>query len=137
MARVPLRAGLLSTIEPAEDPRLVAGRCRECRQLHFPATASCPLCGGGDCEPATLSNRGTLYAHTVVDKPPPGYRGRVPYGFGVVELPEGIRVISRLTETRAERLAFAMPVRLVLEELFVDDAGDQIVGWAFEPESAQ
>ena len=31
--------------------------------------------------------------------PPPGYQGEVPYGIGVVELPEGVRVITRLTES--------------------------------------
>ncbi len=29
---------------------------------------------------------------------PPGYAGAVPYGFGVVELPEGLRVITRLAD---------------------------------------
>jgi uncharacterized OB-fold protein len=135
MARVPLKAGLLSSIEPAEDPRLLAARCRECRQLHFPATAFCPYCGGSDCETARLSSRGTLYAHTAVEKPPPGYRGSAPYGFGVVELPEGIRIVSRLTESRVDHLSFGMAMHLVLDDVFVDDAGDCVVGWAFAPEA--
>ena len=31
--------------------------------------------------------------------PPPGYLGEVPFGFGVVELDEGLRVLGRLTES--------------------------------------
>ena len=134
MARVPLKAGLLSSIEEADDPRLLAARCLECRQHHFPATDDCPYCGGGRCETVRLATRGTLWVHTAVEKAPPGYRGRVPYGFGVVELPEAIRVLSRLTEARVDRLRHGMPMRLVLEELFQDDAGDTVVGWAFAPE---
>jgi len=136
MSRVPLKAGLLSTIEAAEDPRLIGSRCRDCRQLHFPATSFCPYCSGADCETVPLSSRGALYSYTAVEKPPPGYRGTVPYGFGVIELPEGLRVISRLTESRIDRLAAGMPMRLVLDEIFVDDAGNQVVGWAFAPEAA-
>ena len=83
-----------------------------------------------------LSRRGTLQTYTTVEKAPPGYRGKVPYGFGVVELPEGIRLISRLTESRIDRLEFGLPVQLVLEELFTDDDGNQVIGWAFEPERA-
>ncbi len=74
--------------------------------------------------------------YTAVAKNPPGYRGRVPYGFGVVELSEGIRIVSRLTESRVDRLAIGMPMRLVLEEIFTNDAGDVVVGWAFAPEAA-
>ena len=81
-----------------------------------------------------LSSHGTLYAYTSVVKAPPGYHGTVPYGFGVVELPEGIRVISRLTESRVDQLAFGMPVRLVLEDICDDEACDRVVGWSFAPE---
>jgi uncharacterized OB-fold protein len=136
MARVPLKPGLLTTIEPNDEPRLVGARCPACRQLHFPASLWCPYCGSEGCEAAPLSTRGTLYAHTAVERPPPGYRGRVPYGLGVVELPEGIRVVSRITESRPDRLAAGMAMRLVLEELFTNDSGDAVVGWAFTPEAA-
>lgn len=136
MPRIPLKQGLLSTIEADEEPRLVGARCGACRQLHFPASPCCPYCSAEQCERILLSTRGTLYAYTAVEKPPPGYRGRVPYGFGVVELPEGIRLISRLTESRIAALSFGMGLRLVLEELFVTDAGDSVIGWAFAPEHA-
>ena len=132
MARVPLKAGLLSTVDGA-DPRLLASKCRACRQLHFPAAATCPYCSGVDCDSAELSTRGSLHSFTTVEKAPPGYRGTVPYGFGVVELPEGIRLITRLTEHRVDAMAFGMPMRLVLDEIFVEDNGDQVIGWAFEP----
>jgi uncharacterized OB-fold protein len=134
MARVPLKAGLLTSIDPETDPRLVGARCLDCRQLQFPKMDSCPYCSGTRCETTPLGPRGTLYLHTAVEKPPPGYRGKVPYGFGVVELPEGIRVVSRLTESQPDRLDYGMPMRLVLDDLFIDDQGNTVVGWAFEPE---
>ncbi|MGH7896471.1 MAG: Zn-ribbon domain-containing OB-fold protein, partial [Candidatus Binatia bacterium] len=127
MSRLPLKEGLLTSIDPDAEPRLLGARCLDCRQLQFPASDTCPYCGGGRCEPASFGARGTLYLFTAVEKAPPGYRGSVPYGFGVVELPEGIRVVSRLTESRPERLLYGMPMRLVLEELFTDDCGNAIV----------
>lgn len=132
MSRVPLREGLLSSLE--DEPRLLGGRCPACRALHFPATQSCPYCSAGGCAATELAARGTLLLFTAVEKAPPGYRGKVPYGFGVVELPEGIRLVTRLTEARPEALDCGMPVRLVFEELFVNDSGDTVVGWAFAPE---
>ena len=128
MTALAIRPGLLS-IDP---PRLLGGRCTSCQKPHFPAQATCPYCGGS-CETVPLSARGTLHLFTVVHNPPPGFRGTAPYGFGVVELPEGLRIISPLTETRLDALRIGMPVRLQIAVLFTDDDGRDVMSYAFEP----
>jgi uncharacterized OB-fold protein len=77
-----------------------------------------------------LSGAGTLWAWTEVTAPPPGYRGEVPYGFGVVELPEGVRVITRLAAPVADYV-FGQPMHL----RFVDLPGDEdpVTTWEFAP----
>jgi hypothetical protein len=56
----------------------------------------------------------------------------VPYGFGVVELPEGVRVVTRVTESEPDRLVFGQPMALVLDVVDrVDDT--DVVTWAFAP----
>jgi uncharacterized OB-fold protein len=70
-----------------------------------------------------------------VSSRPPGYRGPLPYGFGVVELDGGLRVVARLTEARLERLRPGLPMRLVVEPLFDDDEGRPVLSWAFAPEA--
>jgi uncharacterized OB-fold protein len=57
----------------------------------------------------------------------------VPYGFGVVELVEGLRVVTRLTEADPDRLRFGQPMRLVADPLHVDDDGATVLTWAFAP----
>jgi uncharacterized OB-fold protein len=79
-------------------------------------------------QPVELSPGGTLWAWTAVTAAPPGYEGDVPFGFGVVELPEGVRVITRLTESDPHALQLDQSMRLVLVPL----AGD-VVTYAFEP----
>jgi uncharacterized OB-fold protein len=68
---------------------------------------------------------------------PPGYEGVVPYGFGVVELPEGIRVITLLTESDPARLEAGQAMRLTTVELETrtDDDGSPatVLTYAFEP----
>lgn len=91
----------------------------------------CPYCGSDDVTEARLSPDGTLWAWTAVTAPPPGYRGSVPYGFGVVELPEGIRVLTRLVEPDPARLRFGQDMRLQLVPLHTDDEGHDVVTWAF------
>jgi uncharacterized OB-fold protein len=124
---IPVHEGLFA------DGRLHGGRCTACERHHFPAASRCPYCGAADVTEVALSDRGTLWAWTAVTAPPPGYRGEVPFGFGVVELPEGIRVITRLTEADPARLAFAMPMRLVVDPLHTDDDGRTVVTYAFAP----
>jgi uncharacterized protein len=88
----PVREGLF-TIDP---PALIGGRCRACGTLRFPALDVCPACQADDCEQVALSTTGTVFTFTVVHMEPPGYLGEAPYAYGVIELPEGLRVTTTL-----------------------------------------
>jgi uncharacterized OB-fold protein len=131
-AAMPVRQGLFTDTEP---PHLLGGRCTNCGHHHFPRHDVCPYCASADTEPVELSAGGRLWAWTAVTHPPPGFRGEVPYGFGVVELPEGLRVISRLTEADPGRLAVDQPMHLVIDTLHVDDEGRRVVIYAFAPDA--
>jgi len=128
---VPVQAGLFTESDP---PRLLGGRCTTCGHHNFPHHQICPYCASEATEAAELSSVGRLWAWTAVTHPPPGYRGEVPYGFGVVELPEGLRVVSRLSESDPGRLRAGQPVHLVLDPLHADDEGRQVVTYAFAPD---
>jgi uncharacterized OB-fold protein len=127
----PIAPGLF-TADGAE-PRLLAARCAACGGMQFPAAETCPYCGADGCVTVPVGPAGTLRLYTAVTTRPPGYRGEVPYGFGVVELPEGLRVVTRLTEHRMDRLRPGLSVRLVIAPLFTDDDGRAVVSWAFAP----
>ena len=117
-------------------PRLLAGRCDPCGQLHFPATPCCPYCGEARCTEVAVGPVGRLFLYTVIKSAPPGYRGPVPYGFGVVELAEGLRVVTRLTGSHFAALQAGLPVRLVVEALFTDEDGTPVLSYAFAAEAA-
>jgi uncharacterized OB-fold protein len=128
--QVPVHAGLFET-DDGGAARLLGGRCRACGRHHFPRGATCRYCGRQEVDEVRLSSTGTLWAWTAVTAPPPGYRGDVPYGFGVVELPEGLRVLARLVESDPARLRFGQDVAMRLVPLHVDDDGRAVVTWAF------
>jgi uncharacterized protein len=102
---------------------------------HFPRFAACPYTGADDVEPARLPDRGTLWAWTAVTAAPPGYVGPVPFGFGVVELTDGLRVVTRITETDPAALELGLAMRLVADVIAVDDDGTEVVAWAFAPDA--
>src|SRR5437764_1483645 len=95
---VPVHEGLFTTATDG-TARLVAGRCRACGHHHFPRGGTCPYCSSEDVDEALLSGEGSLWTWTAVTAPPPGYQGEVPFGFGVVELAEGHRVLDALGMT--------------------------------------
>ncbi|MBV8235335.1 MAG: Zn-ribbon domain-containing OB-fold protein [Acidimicrobiia bacterium] len=129
-AAVAVHEGLFTT-DADGAPRLIGVRCVNCGRHQFPRSSLCPYCGADDVAEVLLSAEGTLWAWTAVTAPPPGYRGEVPYGFGVVELPEGLRVLTRLTESDPARLRFGQDVRLQLVRLHTDDQGRDVLTWAF------
>jgi uncharacterized OB-fold protein len=113
-----------------EPPALLAGRCTVCTNHLFPRADTCTYCAAPDPEPVELTGPGTLWAWTAVTAPPPGYLGDVPYGIGVVEFPEGIRVISRLTESDPTTLFLGQSMDLRIVPLH-----DDVVTYAFAPAS--
>lgn len=123
----------LFRLTDGSEPRLLAGRCGSCQRLHFPLAAICPYCSTADPEETEVAGRGVLWAWTAVTAPPPGYLGEVPYGFGVVELDEGLRVVTRLTEADPARLRFGQPMHLEIVPLHSDDDAT-VVTYAFAPD---
>jgi len=124
-----VREGLFTD---GDQPALLGSRCQSCGAHHFPRHDTCPYCSAEDAMAVELSRSGTLWAWTAVTAAPPGYEGPVPYGFGVVELPEGVRVITRLTESDPAKLTQGQAMRLVLDPL-VDDAERNVITYAFAP----
>lgn len=116
-------------------PSLTGTHCRSCSRRSFPPSMTCCWCGSDDTEHVELSRTGTLWGWTTVTTAPPGYRGPVPYGFGVVNLPaDGLRLISRLTVTDPAALTHGQPVELVTDALHTDEqTGATVVSWAFAP----
>jgi uncharacterized OB-fold protein len=124
-----LGPGLFTDDDP---PRLVVGRCPACHRLSFPLQEACPYCAQVGLDREEVAGDGRLWAWTAVTAAPPGYRGPVPYGFGVVELDAGLRVLGRLTEADPGALSFGQEMALVTEALLTGEDQGGLV-YAFAP----
>jgi uncharacterized OB-fold protein len=123
----PITEGIVAFVEDGSC-RLLGHRCAGCGSLGFPRAAVCPSCGAADPDPIELgASGGTLFGWTEVSAAPPGYEGPVPYGFGIVELDEGIRVLGRLAGSVSD-MTFGQRMTCVADPLGV---------WAFAPEAAR
>jgi len=133
--RILIEEGLfLIPSSSASDPHLIGSKCRNCEEVVFPRQAGCPNCCSENVEEILLGPKGKLYSFTNVNRPvPEGYKGPIPYGVGLVDLPEGVRIVAHLTENDPEKLKVGMDLMLVIDKLFEDPEGHEIVGFKFKP----
>jgi uncharacterized OB-fold protein len=119
---------------PSEESHLIGSKCKECGEIAFPKQSTCLNCQSESVEEILLGPGAKLYSFTNVNNPvPEGYKGPLPYGVGLLEFPEGIRVEALLTESDPERIKIGMEMVLVVEKLFEDDDGNEVIGFRFRP----
>lgn len=102
----------------SRDRRLVLQWCRSCDEpIHYPRDA-CPQCLGDDLEFRPASGRGSIYAVSVMPKPAnPLMAGREPYAVALVELEEGVRMMSNIVGVEPDSATIGMAVRITWEPL--------------------
>jgi scaffold protein (connect acetoacetyl-CoA thiolase and HMG-CoA synthase) len=113
-----------------DPPALLGGRCVSCSQLSFPRERFCAYCGAEGPELTPLATRGTIYSWTIVRFAPPGYSGEVPFGVGIVELDDGIRITSTLSAEPLESLRVGATAAFRILEVATDDG--PVTSWTYE-----
>jgi hypothetical protein len=74
-------------------------RCDDCRAWRHMPRYTCAACGSSKWSWALSSGRGKLYSWTVTHRSfHPAFNDDVPYGVAVVELEEGLRMVSHIEE---------------------------------------
>lgn len=138
MSKQPVAAGILTW--PADEPQLIGSTCGSCGATTFPAQEHCPRCGLPDMGGVRLPRRGRLVSWTTQEfLPKEPYAGGesedtfTPFGVGLVQLGDQVRVEARLTTGDPDELRFDMEVELVVVPFRVDDDGTEIVTFAFAP----
>ena len=135
--KVPIKEGLFtSPLDPLEAVRLAGSRCRSCGEVFLGKRVFCENCSRDGMEDLPLSQRGKLWSYTVIrHQPPPGYKGPdpfVPYGLGLVELPEGIRVLSPI-DCELNKIKIGMELKSKIYKLYENEEGNEVIAFTFQP----
>ena len=131
---VPIKNGLFVTPDPTDGkPRLLGSRCPHCGEVSFPQRHFCRKCSKPDQDNVTLGPWGRLYSYTVVRQRAPGYIGEVPYILGKVDLPEGERVLTLITDYEEADLKTGAEMELVIKKLGEDENGNEVLTYMFRP----
>ncbi|BBZ71433.1 Zn-ribbon domain-containing OB-fold protein [Mycobacterium paraseoulense] len=93
------------------DNKLLIQRCGRCGRLRHPPRPMCPHCRSLDWDTVESSGRGTVYSYVMPHEPKfPFFK--YPYVVVLVELDEGVRLVSNLTGIDPADVTTGMPVEV-------------------------
>ncbi|MFI0964417.1 bifunctional MaoC family dehydratase N-terminal/OB-fold nucleic acid binding domain-containing protein [Streptomyces sp. NPDC021080] len=100
--------------EGVERHRLLIQRCTDCGALRFPWLPGCGACGCPDWDTVASGGEGTVYSYVVMHHPPfPAFDP--PYAVALIELAEGVRIVSNVVGVPYDEVRIGMPVRLAFQ----------------------
>jgi uncharacterized OB-fold protein len=102
--------------DAAKEHHLVVQRCRNCREAIFYPRAVCPRCMSDQIAWVEATGRGTVYSYTVVHRAPPGFQDRVPYVVALIDLEEGVRLMSNVIAPPSD-VRIGAPVEAVFADV--------------------
>jgi uncharacterized protein len=108
--------------QSAAEGRLVVQRCTSCGVYQFYPRALCASCAG-ETEWVEASGRGSLHTFTVIrQNRSEAFAALSPYAVGIVELEEGVRMMSNIVECDVEELQVGMALEVLILKA-ADDVG--------------
>lgn len=90
-------------------------RCSGCGKWRHVPRPMCPACGSRAFEWAKSAGRGRLFTWTVVRRPMHPAFTELPYAPAVIEMEEGVRIVSTIVDCPPESLARGLPVRVMFD----------------------
>ncbi len=104
--------------EATRDKTLLLQWCTSCETPIFYPRAVCPGCLGSELVWRPASGRGTVYAATVEHRPQnPLMADRAPYTVALIELEEGVRMLSNVVGCPPDTVTVGMSVSVTWEAL--------------------
>lgn len=93
-------------------------RCTPCRAWRHVPRQLCAECASREWAWEASSGRGRVFTWTLVARAMhPAFQHDPPYAVAVIEMEEGVRLVSRVIDCSPEELEIGMPVRVAFERI--------------------
>ena len=131
--RIPIKEGLFKIPTNGEPGHLLACRCRACKEYFHPKRVVCANCYSEDLEEVALDRRGKIYTYTIPRTSYPGTPVKAPFITARVEMPEGVMVLSLITDIDFDQVEIGTEVELYFFKTGEDDEVNEVMAYAFRP----
>lgn len=102
--------------------RMEAAKCTACGEIHFPPRRVCMECGKREFETVVLPDTGKVITWTVIRVAPDEFTDLSPYAVCLVELDNGVKIMSQLVDIDLETIELGMPVKIEFRRIREDGA---------------
>jgi uncharacterized OB-fold protein len=103
--------------DAAKEHRLVIQRCQDCGEAIFYPRSVCPHCMSDRIAWIDASGRGTIYSYVVVHRAPAAFADLAPYVVALIDLEEGVRLMSNVVGAAASDVKIGAPVEVVFDDV--------------------
>lgn len=104
--------------QATRNRQLLLQWCTACDEVIFYPREACPRCLGTSLQWRPASGRGVVYAVSVQHKPAyASLADRVPYAVALIDLEEGVRMMSNVVGCAVEDVVIGQPVEVRWEAL--------------------
>lgn len=104
--------------EAASKGRLIIQKCGDCGHFQFFPRGVCSHCLSSTLDWKEASGRGKVHTFTISHRAPhPGFANKLPFVLAMVELEEGVRMMTNIVDCDPNTVRIDMPVKVVFEKL--------------------
>ncbi|WP_338449879.1 Zn-ribbon domain-containing OB-fold protein [Niallia oryzisoli] len=105
--------------EELKNHKFMLQHCNDCQKFIFYPRIICPHCYSENISWKETSGRGKIESYTVIHRAMPPFKDEVPYVVGIIQLNEGVKMISRLTNEKGD-VAIGKDVSVVYQNIEED-----------------
>lgn len=107
--------------EACNNEQFMIQQCMDCSKMIFYPRIICPNCISDQMEWKQASGKGRIYSFTIARRPAaPSFSEEVPYVVAIVELDEGVRLMTNIINTPIESVRCDMEVEVIFEKVSED-----------------
>jgi hypothetical protein len=118
----------------SERYRLIGGYCEDCGYKMFPKQKICPKCRSERIKTIQLPKKGKVLTYTIVQTPPRGFEYYTPYVLAIIELEDGTKIFSQLTDIEPSEVHEGLEVEMTIRKIRVSgESGAIAYAYKFRP----
>jgi len=104
--------------DAAKKHKLVLKKCKDCGNIDHPPYMYCTSCGSENMEWVEAAGKGKLYAYAINQYMVPfPFWDDLPFAVGMIDLPEGVRMISSIVQCDHSKLKNGMEMEVVFDDV--------------------